>query len=490
MKNFTSSLILAISLCSLLFMTGCTKPDDGPDPDSITLSTEDNISIPTDGGNAIITITSIPTTWAHEVITGKDWCEAIVDENTLLISVSANPGDVERIATINITAGTAKKEIIITQPSLGPVPATTIQIPTSFDDGLVVKALNGTRQAAEICNEYIPSIDANARVTVVYPVNSAGKAILTKGVLVKDGGSIVWNKATNVCTYTAGTSSELTTVYCVNGEITTTAPENSTPATIVTNKLKDVDNNTYKIVKIGTQYWMAENLRVTKFRDGTSIPDGHIAWDNGDGIDWAEEDAPATMAPAYAHYIKYAWNAAEEYVPDPTVNQNELNLLTGYYYNFSAIYNGLLPTTDNPESVIPSKDKQTLAPTGWSVASSVEWNTLKSYLGDTPHEKIKTPNSQIALPLLQWMSDNGNNITGFSALPCGLIFSATDKYGFQNIGFSAFWWCANRRNIHWGHITSIIWSSFSPDKLDISDNDNTDNEQSVEKGLPVRCIMN
>lgn len=489
MKNFISSMILTISLCSLLFVTGCKPADDGPVPDSITLSTEDNISIPSEGGNTIVTVTAIPATWTHEVTSGQDWCEVSVDENTLLISAITNPADIERTAKIIITAGTAKKELIVTQPSLGPIPATSIAIPTSFDEGLVVKVLNGTRQAAEICNEYIPSIDATARVTVVYPVDASGKTILTKGVLVKDGGSVVWNKKENSCTYTPGTSSALTTVYCVNGEITTTQPEGATPATIVTNKLKDSDNNTYKIVKIGTQYWMAENLRTTKFRDGTSIPSGQNKWDNGDHTDWGEEEGPATMEPAYAHYVKYIWNESDEYVPDPSVDQNALTQLTGYYYNYSAIYNGLPAPTDKPETVIPSKDKQQLAPTGWSVANTKEWNILKTYLGDAPHEKLKVPNSEITNPLLIWMTDNGNNMTGFSALPCGIIFNPTDKYGFTNNGFSSYWWCADRYSIRWGHISTILWSSYGPDKLDISDNDNDINDTTVEKGLTVRCIM-
>lgn len=490
MKKNYFSLILMISFCSLLLVTGCKSDDDGAAPDSITLSPQETLSIPAEGGNGIITVSANPTNWTHEVTTGKEWCEVSVDENTLVISASANPETTDRTATIKITAGTAEKIITVTQTCLGPISATSITIPTSFDDGLVIKALNGTRQAAEICNEYIPAIDPDARVTVVYPVDGAGKAIQTLGFLAKDGGSIVWDKATNTCKYTPGSASNPTTVYYADGKITTTQPTGSvTKATLVPNKLKDVENNEYNIVKIGTQYWMAENLRVTKFRDGTAITNGQNQWDNGDYVDW---DAPnPQIAPAYAHYVVHKYNEEGVQVPDPSIDQNSLNSLTGVYYNFSAIYNGLLPITDEPGSVIPAKDKQQLAPAGWSVPSGNEWKTLRSYLGDSPVEKMKAPNSQIPEKFIQWMRNNGNNLSGFTALPCGIIFNPMDKSGFVNLAFGTWWWCSDRRTIIWSHIACIEFKSEDAglEKLYISDNENTDGEQSIEKAIPVRCIM-
>ena len=97
----------------------------------------------------------------------------------------------------------------------------------------------------------------------------------------------------------------------------------------------DIDGNVYKTIKIGTQTWMAENLKTTKLNDGTAIP--HVT----DNVVW--QDA---VNPAYCWY-------------NNTKAGNEKN---------GILYNGY--TAQNLK----------LAPIGWHVPTKAEWETLINYL--------------------------------------------------------------------------------------------------------------
>ena len=62
-------------------------------------------------------------------------------------------------------------------------------------------------KVAEVCREYIriASSSIDKQMIVIYPVTTEGKTDLTKGFTIPDGGAIVWDIATNTCTYTPGT---------------------------------------------------------------------------------------------------------------------------------------------------------------------------------------------------------------------------------------------------------------------------------------------
>jgi uncharacterized protein (TIGR02145 family) len=145
--------------------------------------------------------------------------------------------------------------------------------------------------------------------------------------------------------------------------------------------VKDVDGNTYNTVQIGTQCWTKENLRVTKYRDGTVIPldeSGGTAG-NGTGQTWSSRTTGARTV--------YGHNAA--------------NLATyGYLYNWYAV-----------------ADSKGLCPSGWHVPSDSEWTNLTNYLGGeaVAGGKMKTTGTDY------WNSPNigATNESGFSALPGG-----------------------------------------------------------------------
>lgn len=159
-------------------------------------------------------------------------------------------------------------------------------------------------------------------------------------------------------------------------------------------KLTDIDGNVYRTVAIDTLVWMAENLKTTRFNDGTTIP--HVT----DPDEWASLDAPA-----------YCFYGNEDYY-----NRN----IYGGLYNWYAVNSGKL------------------CPTGWHVPTDAEWNTLTEFLGG---ESIA--GSKLKDTVIVWESpyEAATNEVGFNALPGGY----RDLEGsFYDRGFSGMWWTAEQ----------------------------------------------
>jgi uncharacterized protein (TIGR02145 family) len=165
-------------------------------------------------------------------------------------------------------------------------------------------------------------------------------------------------------------------------------------------RVKDIDDNVYKIITIGTQTWMSENLKTTKYSDGTVIP--LIT----DGTAW--ETAGRNTSPGYCWY-----NA-----PNETTNLTTYGAL----YNWYAIN-----TTTN--------GNKNVCPTGWHVPTDGEWTTLTTYLGGETVAGGKMKEAGLA----HWVTPNtgATNESGFSGLPGGFrFFNGTFGY----IGLIGYWW--------------------------------------------------
>lgn len=202
--------------------------------------------------------------------------------------------------------------------------------------------------------------------------------------------------------------------------------------------VSDLEGNAYKTVTIGSQTWMAENLRSIKLTDGKSISyvTDNSAWSN-------------LTSPGYSYYS---------------------NDSTSYKAKNGALYNWYTVQTNK------------LCPTGWHVPSDAEWTTLATSLGidSLAGGKLKATGS------LDWYVPNlhATNATGFSALPCGY---RTYNGFYNNIGYSGNWWSSTE------YTTSdarFFYLRF--DKGFAYDNKTTTGKNSVEKlyGLSVRCVKN
>lgn len=153
-------------------------------------------------------------------------------------------------------------------------------------------------------------------------------------------------------------------------------------------QLKDVDGNQYNTLPMGTQCWMAENLRTTRYHDGTLIPLG--------------TDTSSYVAYCYSHSSN---------VPESKY---------GFAYNWQAIMRGDSSTSANPSGV------QGVCPTGWHVPSLAEWDQMAAYVSSRS-EYVCVGGNQIAKALAAtsgWLSSStacavgnnpsANNATGFT----------------------------------------------------------------------------
>jgi len=196
--------------------------------------------------------------------------------------------------------------------------------------------------------------------------------------------------------------------------------------------LFDIDSNKYKTIGIGTQIWMAENLKVTNLNNGTPI--NNVT----DSTKW-----PWGLNPAYCWYNN-----------DSVYNRK----IYGGLYNYFAVRTNML------------------CPVGWHVPTSNDWDTLIEYIGyKDAGKKLKKAGA--------WNgpTSQATDKYGFSVLPGGyrkLVFVNNNKVGkFIYIKEFAIFWC------YADSVESSYYRALSSNYSDI-------NSYSAPgwDGLSVRCI--
>ena len=203
----------------------------------------------------------------------------------------------------------------------------------------------------------------------------------------------------------------------------------SAPSSQVT----DIDGNVYNTVTIGTQVWLKENLKATKFNDGTAIPNitDNTAW-NG------------TATAAYCDYSNTLSNSS----------------------TYGRLYNWYTVASSNPKNVCP---------TGWHVPTDTEWTTLINFLGGegTAGGKLKETGTTY------WLTPNtaATNESGFTAYGAGYR-SETGTFGLlTNTGFL---WSSTEGG------TTFAWNRYLYYGGGIASRGDMDKHN----GVSVRCMKN
>lgn len=200
----------------------------------------------------------------------------------------------------------------------------------------------------------------------------------------------------------------------------------------VAKTVKDIDGNVYKTVKIGTQTWMAENLKVTKYRNGD-----FIGTTNPATLDISQETEP-----------KYQW----------AFEGNNSNVFTyGRLYSWYAV-----------------NDVRNISPIGWHIPTMLEIETLIDYLGgkEIAGGKLKETG------FMHWRTpnDGATNETGFTGIPSG---GRRNNGNFNYLGLEMYMWTKTEAD------TTNAWcffTSFNLTSLNLRD------DLAKNYGFAIRCI--
>jgi|WetSurMetagenome_2_1015567.scaffolds.fasta_scaffold266670_1 uncharacterized protein (TIGR02145 family) len=191
--------------------------------------------------------------------------------------------------------------------------------------------------------------------------------------------------------------------------------------------VKDVDGNIYHTVTIGTQVWLAEDLKTTRYNDGTAIPyvSGDVEWKN-------------LRSAAFCWYD----------------NDESNKTVYGALYNWYTINTGKL------------------CPVGWHVASNSDWETLINYCSGWELAGGKLKEAGTA----HWDAPNigATNEFGFTAIPGGGRSPENGK--FTPKGRDLGYWCPPRCGDFRSLCSDRAWIYFT--------------EGSASGGCEVRCIKN
>jgi uncharacterized protein (TIGR02145 family) len=209
----------------------------------------------------------------------------------------------------------------------------------------------------------------------------------------------------------------------------------------------DIDGNIYKTVTIGTQTWMAENLRVTHYRDGSAISNvtSNSAW-------------VSLSTGAYCDYNNLPSNSTT----------------FGRLYNWYAV-----------------NDSRNIAPLGYHVATDSEWTILENYLiSNGFNYDLSLTGNKVAKSLAantNWLASTNigaignnlltNNASGFKALPGGFRYYVDGSFR-DGLNYRGYWWMASENN------TTTAWYRI----LDNSWNYSYRNIDLKPLGFSVRCV--
>jgi len=249
------------------------------------------------------------------------------------------------------------------------------------------------KKVGELCREYQRELGLSA--TVVYPYLTGSGLITNTGASVKHDGTgyhaSVSDRPAVMYIYTEN-GSEFYTDSSLKGR------EPDFGDGLQAERLTDADGNAYRIVKIGKQYWTAENLRTLTYPDGSPVVTGLSgrAWresgfdDSGSGACAVYDYENAAAAGAFANKVSY-----------------------GVLYNRVAA--------------------RKVVPAGWKLPTESDIvSTLRAFLGSNAGTLLKESGTE------HWLAGGGTDLTGFSGVGGG--YRGADGLSFNDFQQVGIWW--------------------------------------------------
>jgi len=333
---------------------------------------------------------------------------ANADVSVSILSLSPGTTYHFRVKAVNDVGTTYGNDM--TFISLGQVPSVSGQSVTTIKSfsAKLNGIINANFLATEIIFEYGTSISYGSTIS-------------------PSSGSITGNTDTNISASLTGLTQNTTYHFRIKAENSLGVSSGAditftTPATMT-----DYDGNIYESVIIGTQTWLAGNLKTTKLNDGTAIPN---IIDDGE---WYN-----LLAPGYAWY-----------------NHDE----NTYKEDYGALYNWYTVNTSN------------LCPSGWHVPSDSEWMVMITSLGENVAIKLKETGIE------HWVSPNAGvtNESGFTGLPGGWRYNGG---GFNGINYYGSFWTSTEFNTTEAYTRNLGYGWGGCDR----------NNVVKSTGFSVRCI--
>ena len=216
--------------------------------------------------------------------------------------------------------------------------------------------------------------------------------------------------------------------------------------TILFQAVADVDGNVYETIKIGDQVWMAENLKVSHYRNGDPIPNLT-----------SSENWKSSKSGAFCFYN----------------NNDKKGTTFGALYNWYAV-----------------KDSRNIAPEGWHVPTEEEWKQLEIYLGMSQAEadgvqfRGTNEGSKLAGNASLWLFDGALKAemefgaSGFTVLPGGYRLSETGE--FDGVGGIGSFWTSS--------YFDYVWESAYYRLIFYDDARSRGETNDMKTGLSIRCV--
>jgi uncharacterized protein (TIGR02145 family) len=350
-------------------------------------------------------------------------------------TVTSTPGNItgtgpaSPITVTGLTNGTAYTFTVVATNANGP------SIPSAASNSVIPSTVPGAPTIGAATEG-----DAQASVTFTAPVSTGGSAI-TGYTVTSNPGNVTGTGSTSPITVTGLTNGTLYTFTVVamnaNGSSIPSAASNSVrPHTATT--IYDIEGNVYNIVTIGTQVWMADNLKTATFANGVPIPTTAALTTDLTGItspvyQWADHD-PSMVDNSATYGRLYTWYAAI--------------------------------------------DNRNVCPTGWHVPTDAEFSALELSLVSNAGGKLKEAGT------VHWNAPNtgADNSTGFTMLPGGDRLSVGGAGAFVNTNDFGYIWSSSADTFNaalsFGRTFSSADGSFTQAGYD------------PKAGVSIRCLKN
>lgn len=355
------------------------------------------------GETQVVNFSSKGIKEAQLTVVGPDGWGAVLDFAAGKLSITApaagETADLSGVVTFRGVGGAGETLLVYIQVTL----LYQIVIP-DFKGSYVYNILLHGNKVGEMCHEYVPgySRSANKTATVVYPYSTyAGYGV---GLVLDNGGQVNHNGSG----YVAATAQPATVyIYTEDGRAFFTADSLIGRNVdfgdgLKIEVLRDVENNIYPIVKIGTQYWMAENLRTRTYPGGSAIITGLS------GNDWRTNGNIGGQGACAVYAFENAGAVGSE--------SNRIN--------YGLLYNNIAAKNAVPE--------------GWFLPSESDINLMLTFLGgrDNAGSLMKETGTE------HWSSSSAgvSNLTMFTAVGGG--FRAADG-SFSKLKDNGYWWSSS-----------------------------------------------